>query len=56
VLDDTIRAFMSDLARRNNFRWDAIRSADIARDYLAAAEAISLKPHDCTMWRLTAAI
>lgn len=49
-------ALMSDLARRNNFRWDAILGADIARDYkakavvyLAAADAFNLKPHECMM-------
>jgi 2-haloacid dehalogenase len=49
-------ALMSDLARWNNFRWDAILGADIARDYktkavvyLAAADAFNLKPHECMM-------
>jgi 2-haloacid dehalogenase len=47
---------MVDLARRNNFPWDAILGADIARDfkpkpgvYLAAAEALDLKPQDCML-------
>lgn len=42
---------MVDLARRNNFVWDAILGADIARDYkpkpgvyLAAADALGLPP------------
>ncbi len=49
-------AIMSDLARRNNFRWDAILGADLARDYkpkavgyLAAVDAFDLKPSDCMM-------
>jgi 2-haloacid dehalogenase len=44
-------SLMVDLARRNDFRWDAILGAEIARDYkpkrgvyLAAAEALSLEP------------
>ncbi len=47
---------MSDLARRNEFRWDAILGADLARDfkpasavYLAAADAFDLKPGECMM-------
>jgi 2-haloacid dehalogenase len=47
---------MSDLARRNDFRWDAILGADLARDfkpapavYLAAADAFDLKPDECMM-------
>jgi len=47
---------MVDLARRNNFPWDAILGADIARDfkpkprvYLAAADAFDLKPQDCML-------
>src|SRR5437870_215737 len=47
---------MVDLARRNNFPWDAILGAEIAGDYkpkprvyLAAAEALGLLPADCMM-------
>ncbi len=49
-------SLMIDLARRNDFPWDAILGAEIAGDYkpkprvyLAAAEAFDLKPHDCMM-------
>jgi 2-haloacid dehalogenase len=49
-------AIMSDLARRNDFRWDAILGADHARDfkpkaavYLAAADAFGLEPAKCMM-------
>jgi 2-haloacid dehalogenase len=49
-------AIMSDLARRNDFRWDAILGADLARNfkptaavYLAAADAFDLKPSECMM-------
>jgi 2-haloacid dehalogenase len=49
-------AIMSDLARRNDFHWDAILGADLARDfkpkasvYLAAADAFNLKPGECMM-------
>lgn len=49
-------AIMSDLARRNGFRWDAILGADLARDYkpkevvyLAAVDAFDLKPRECMM-------
>jgi 2-haloacid dehalogenase len=49
-------AIMSDLARRNDFRWDAILGADLARDYkpkavvyLAGADAFDLKPSECMM-------
>jgi 2-haloacid dehalogenase len=49
-------ALMSDLARRNDFRWDAILGADIARDfkpqavvYLSAADAFNLRPDECMM-------
>jgi 2-haloacid dehalogenase len=49
-------ALMSDLARRNDLRWDAILGADLARDfkpapavYLAAVEAFNLKPGECVM-------
>ena len=47
---------MSDLARRNDFHWDAILGADVARDfkpksvvYLAAADAFDLSPAQCVM-------
>jgi 2-haloacid dehalogenase len=49
-------ALMADLARRNNFPWDAILGADIAHDfkpkprvYLAAADAFDLEPDACMM-------
>jgi 2-haloacid dehalogenase len=49
-------ALMSDLARRNDLRWDAILGADIARDfkpkpqvYLLAAAAFNLQPDECLM-------
>jgi 2-haloacid dehalogenase len=49
-------SLMCDLARRNDFRWDAILGADLARDfkpkaavYLAAADAFDLKPDQCMM-------
>jgi 2-haloacid dehalogenase len=49
-------ALMSDLARRNDIRWDAILGADHARDfkpkpkvYLAAADAFNLMPDECMM-------
>jgi len=49
-------SLMCDLARRNDFRWDAILGADVARDfkpkaavYLAAADAFDLKPAQCMM-------
>ena len=49
-------ALMVDLARRNGFPWDAILGAELARDYkpkpgvyLAAAEALNLKPEQCMM-------
>jgi 2-haloacid dehalogenase len=49
-------AIMCDLARRNDFRWDAILGADHARDfkpkaavYLAAADAFGLSPAECMM-------
>ncbi|HEY0800987.1 MAG TPA: haloacid dehalogenase type II [Steroidobacteraceae bacterium] len=49
-------ALMCDIARRNDFRWDAILGADHARDfkpkaavYLAAADAFGLKPGECMM-------
>jgi 2-haloacid dehalogenase len=47
---------MSDLARRNDFHWDAILGADVAKDfkpkpvvYLAAADAFDLSPTQCMM-------
>jgi 2-haloacid dehalogenase len=47
---------MVDLARRNEFSWDAILGAEIAGDYkpkprvyLAACEALDLKPQQCMM-------
>jgi 2-haloacid dehalogenase len=49
-------SLMVDLARRNNFPWDAILGSEIAGDYkpkprvyLAAAEAFDLPPSDCMM-------
>ena len=49
-------SLMVDLARRNNFPWDAILGADIAQDfkpkprvYLASAEAFGLPPDACMM-------
>jgi 2-haloacid dehalogenase len=49
-------AIMADLARRNDFHWDAILGADLARNfkpapevYLAAADALELEPADCMM-------
>jgi 2-haloacid dehalogenase len=49
-------SLMVDLARRNNFPWDAILGAEIAGDYkpkprvyLAAAEAFDLAPGECLM-------
>ena len=49
-------SLMVDLARRNNFPWDAILGAEIAGDYkpklrvyVAAAEAFSLAPQNCMM-------
>jgi 2-haloacid dehalogenase len=49
-------SLMVDLARRNDFRWDAILGAEVAGDYkpkprvyLAAAEAFSLRPDQCMM-------
>jgi 2-haloacid dehalogenase len=49
-------SLMVDLARRNDFHWDAILGAEIAGDYkpkprvyLAAAEALALEPGDCMM-------
>jgi 2-haloacid dehalogenase len=49
-------SLMVDLARRNDFPWDAILGAEIAGDYkpkprvyLASAEAFSLPPEACMM-------
>ncbi len=49
-------ALMCDLARRNDFHWDAILGADYARAYkpmnevyLAAADAFNLDPGQCLM-------
>jgi 2-haloacid dehalogenase len=49
-------SLMVDLARRNNFPWDAILGADIAKDfkpkprvYLASADAFDLPPSACMM-------
>jgi 2-haloacid dehalogenase len=49
-------SLMVDLARRNNFPWDAILGAETAGDYkpkprvyLAACEAFDLPPADCMM-------
>jgi 2-haloacid dehalogenase len=49
-------SLMVDLARRNNFPWDAILGAEVARDfkpkpgvYLAACAAFDCKPEQCMM-------
>jgi len=49
-------SLMVDLARRNNFPWDAILGAEVAGDYkpkprvyLAACEALDLEPSQCMM-------
>ncbi len=49
-------ALMVDLARRNDFPWDAILGAEVAGDfkpkprvYLAACEAFALSPAQCMM-------
>jgi 2-haloacid dehalogenase len=49
-------ALMANLARRNNFPWDAILGAEIAGDYkpkprvyLASAEAFDCAPAECMM-------
>ena len=49
-------ALMADLARHNDFRWDAILGSEIARDYkpkpvvyLATAEAFNLQPAQVMM-------
>ena len=49
-------SLMTDIARRNEMRFDAILGADIAQDYKprprvyqASAEAFDLKPNECMM-------
>jgi 2-haloacid dehalogenase len=49
-------SLMADLARRNDFHWDAILGAEVAGDYkpkprvyLAACEAFDLPPAQCMM-------
>ena len=49
-------SLMVDLARRNNFPWDAILGSEIAGDfkpkprvYLSACEAFDLPPGECMM-------
>src|SRR5713226_4202263 len=49
-------SLMVDLARRNNFPWDAILGAETAGDYKpkpslyqAAAEALGIEHHECMM-------
>jgi len=49
-------SLMVDLARRNNFPWDAILGSEIARDfkpkpvvYLSACKAFDLKPEQCML-------
>jgi 2-haloacid dehalogenase len=49
-------SLMVDLARRNDFPWDAILGAEVARDYkpmprvyLAACETLDLAPAECMM-------
>jgi 2-haloacid dehalogenase len=49
-------SIMVDIARRNDIRWDAILGSEIAGDfkpkprvYLAAAEALNIKPSECMM-------
>ena len=49
-------SLMVDLARHNNFPWDAILGAEVAGDYkpkpgvyLAACKALDLKPEQCMM-------
>ncbi len=49
-------SLMADLARRNNFPWDAILGSEVAGDYkpkprvyLAACDAFSLEPAQCMM-------
>jgi len=49
-------ALLSDLARRNEFPWDAILGADLARNYKpapevyrSAVEAFNLEPSQCMM-------
>ena len=47
---------MADIARRNDFPWDAILGAEIAGDYkpkprvyLRSAPAFDCEPHECVM-------
>jgi len=49
-------ALMADVARRNDWHWDAILGSEIAGDfkpkpriYLAACEALNLTPRECMM-------
>lgn len=49
-------SLMADLARRNDWHWDAITGAELARDYkpkpavyLTAAEAFDCAPHEAMM-------
>ena len=49
-------SIMVDIARRNDIRWDAILGSEVAGDfkpkprvYLAAAEALNIKPSECMM-------
>jgi 2-haloacid dehalogenase len=49
-------SIMVDVARRNDIRWDAILGSEIAGDfkpkprvYLAAAEALNIRPEECMM-------
>jgi 2-haloacid dehalogenase len=49
-------AIMVDIARRNDIRWDEILGSEVAGDfkpkprvYLAAAEALNIKPNECMM-------
>lgn len=49
-------ALMADLARHNDWRWDAILGSEVAGDfkpkprvYLASCEAFNLAPRDCMM-------
>jgi 2-haloacid dehalogenase len=49
-------ALMADLARHNNWHWDAILGAEVGGDYkpkpavyLASCEAFNLKPGECMM-------
>jgi 2-haloacid dehalogenase len=49
-------SIMVDIARRNDIRWDAILGSEVAGDfkpkprvYLAAAEALNIRPDECMM-------